>query len=277
VNGLRPFGFCVKNAHFQQWLALQRFLTGQTDPGSNPPTSGYYNGVQYTQAAYDALAGTGPQQNPHTKFDYDQVQYPNAYTAGHVIHRISFDSSNTACTTIDANQVPGNWGWIDFNGSSGNSINTDWIQNGYPGSVGVQDCNADGTTGDPCGGTPGDKGGSVASALDTLVTSGQTFFVPLFDNAQVCHSSCNGNNATFNMVSFVGVRLWGYRNSSCGSTTQECNSHLDNFFDLEFINAITEGTCCTTTGPDTGARVAFICSIDHDPVVLATRCTRGLS
>jgi hypothetical protein len=274
--GLRPPGFCYKDPHFQQWLALQRFLThSQADPASppgfTPPTYGYYNNagtwVLYNQATYDALAGSGP-TSPN-----DAVQYPG-YSSGHVVHRILFDPTNTACS-VDGS-VPGNWGWMSFNeGNVGNSSIVNWITNGYPNSVGVNDCNADGTAGDPCSGKTGDLGGSGSQELQALVDSNQIFFVPLFDNATCPSKNCNGTNAQFNIIGFVGVRLWGFKNSSCANGTLYCTSNnpKNNFFDMEFVNAITQGSCCSHSGFDTGSRAVKICSVDHDPVVLATRCT----
>ena len=72
--------------------------------------------------------------------------------------------------------VPGNWGVLDFDGGANSNNDTkEWIENGYPGLV-----TAPGTV-------PGDTGAfsnALRNALDTLVSSGQPFQLPVYDSGR---------------------------------------------------------------------------------------------
>jgi Flp pilus assembly protein TadG len=135
--------------------------------------------------------------------------------------------------------VPGNWGVQDFDGGANSNNDTkNWIQNGYPGLVTAP------------GSIPGDTGAfsnSLASALATLVASGEAFQLPVFDSA-----SGNGSNAQFHVIGFVSVVLVDF---------QANGSEASRWIRVQFVSHVAQGTCCAH-GSDTGTRVVFICAVD---------------
>jgi Flp pilus assembly protein TadG len=137
--------------------------------------------------------------------------------------------------------VPGNWGVQDFDGGANSNNDTkEWIVDGYPGLVTAP------------GSIPGDPGAfsnSLSSALDTLVTSGAPFQVPVFDSA-----AGNGNNARFHIIGFVSVVLVDFK--ATGSAESR-------WLRIQFVSHVAQGTCCAH-GTDTGTRVVFICAVDAD-------------
>lgn len=172
------------------------------------------------------------------------------------VHRIMYTKDQpTACGTGS----PGNWGFMDFDGgSNSNSDLVDWLLNGYPGAVGVGDCNADGTLGDPCQADTGSSGGSISSALATLRDSGEPFTVVVFDTAV-----SQGANVRYRVFAFLGVKLRDFRVSGPEALR---------YFDLEFTKVTVTGNCCTATGLDTGVYGLRMCTVDHDPISAAVRC-----
>src|SRR5438876_282683 len=91
--------------------------------------------------------------------------------------RAAIDGPASAC---DA--APGNWGFVDLDGgANSNQDLVNWLRYGYDGAVGVNDCNADGTTGDPCEADPGATGCSACTALQYLVDTQQAFSILVFD------------------------------------------------------------------------------------------------
>ena len=232
AEGLRPMGICAENEHIQEWLANQNETLSDED--------------------YANLRG-----NPIT-------EHP-IYTGAGVVHRVYFTKDNPdQC----GSEAAGNWGWMDFecnnDGDTASSLcnNPDaelveWIRNGYQSPVGVEDCDADaetgGETGDYCNGNTGSRGGSVESALQTLVDNQTEFAIPIFDTA----TEEPGNNVYFNMKYFVGVRLWDFEVKGPAG---------GRYFDFEFINLVTSGNCCAPAPEiDTGLRGIKICAVDHDP------------
>jgi hypothetical protein len=143
--------------------------------------------------------------------------------------------------------VPGNWGVLDFNGgANSNSDTKDWVQNGYPGLV---------TAPGIVPGDPGAFSNSLGSALDTLVSSGQPFQLPVYDGA-----SGNGNTAQFHIIGFVSVVLVAY---------QANGDAASRWLRVQFVSHVAQGTCCAH-GTDTGTRVVFICAVD--PVFPTSNC-----
>jgi len=144
--------------------------------------------------------------------------------------------------------VPGNWGVQDFDGGANSNNDTkDWIQNGYPGTVTAP------------GVIPGDTGAfsnSLSSSLDTLVSTGTVFQLPVFDSA-----TGNGSNARFHIIGFVSVVLLDYKATG---------SDNNRFLKLQFVSHVAQGTCCAH-GTDTGTRVVFICAVD--PNFPLSNCT----
>lgn len=171
------------------------------------------------------------------------------------VHRVMFTKANPAqCGT----SAPGNWGFIDFDGGSNSSTDLrQWLISGYQGTVAVGDCDAVAPVGTPCSGDTGSAGGSIASALDTLVASGQPFPIVIFDSAMG-----TGSTVSYNVHSFLGVILHGYKVNGAQATR---------YFDLEFTRLIRSGNCCQVAGPNTGVLGIRLCGIDHDART-AIRC-----
>ena len=98
-----------------------------------------------------------------------------------------------ACNGGD--NVPGNWGSLDFNGGANSTGDqADWIRNGFTGEI------------DPSISPEGDTGAvgnALGSALSDLIASGDVFPVPLFGSI----SGGSGGNATFDLVGFMSAQL----------------------------------------------------------------------
>jgi Flp pilus assembly protein TadG len=162
----------------------------------------------------------------------------NGNTAPSPTVRISYTKESPDLCGGD--KVPGNWGIQDFNGgNNGTPEIRDWLLNGYSGIV---------HKGDWIPGNTGAFSPSLASELDTLVSTGITFTLPVFSVA-----TGNGSNATFHIVEFVGVKLVGYKANGAESSR---------YIDLQFQMVIAQGECCDR-GSFTGVSVVHVCSVDH--------------
>ncbi len=151
--------------------------------------------------------------------------------------RITYGKSQpSACGA----SVPGNWGIMDFDGGSNSNTDTkNWTRNGYPGVVEVGQ------------NVPGDTGAfsnSLDSELAYLQSSGQAFALPVFDTAVG-----NGSNAQFHIVAFVLVKLVD------SNTT---GAQAARYLDLVFTRGVISGTCCVTTGINTGVHAIRICDVN---------------
>lgn len=244
VIGLRPMGFCYQNSHMQEWLRLQEWIR----------TSGA-SGL--SQGAYDLLEDTGPFVPGLVGHPSGEGVNGNGQSYGNgVVHRLYFTKDNPNDCGANA---PGNWGWFDYNGGNNSADDRrDWIKEGYPGEVGVHDCDPSDPPGDPCETGPGSSGAANNTELEMLKVSGQPFPIPLFDSV-----TGSGATAEFGVYGFVGVVLKGYR------TTGATASH---YFDFEFVNLILEGNCCTATENNFGIKGTKLCAVDHDPQSITTRC-----
>lgn len=136
----------------------------------------------------------------------------------------------------------GNWGFVDFDGGgTSNSDTVDWINDGYPGTVEL-------------GWFEGDTGalsGSHRAALQSLVDSGERFWLPVFDNAQG-----RGANTEYEIVNFFGLRLVGMKTTG---------SQKSRFIEIVLDPAGLEASCCEPPGDiDNGARVTGLLALDED-------------
>jgi hypothetical protein len=241
VRGLRPMSFCNLNGHIQEWLDI---VDLEPDGSTITPAE---------QLQYDLLRGLPPTDHP-------------IYIGAGVVHRMFETKTWGGGGTCPGGGASGNWGWQDFNcengvsGSCGNN-NADlgeWIRDGWDGNVGVfpgPSSACDDTT-DPftnpggcLNGTTGSRGNSLDNDLETLIESGIKFYVPIFQN--VC---CTGQSIHMQVYGFLGVRLWGI-----GSVKS------DPYFDLEFLDILTTGTCCSKTPTGTNLKAVKLCDVDHDP------------
>jgi hypothetical protein len=114
-----------------------------------------------------------------------------------------------------------------------------WTENGYPGTVSI---------GDTLSGDTGAISNSLDSGLSYLKASGDTFALPVFDTI-----TNPGSNAQMHIVAFVLVKLVDYRVTG---------AQASRYFDVIFTNSIVSGTCCSTTGVDTGVRAIRICDVN---------------
>jgi Flp pilus assembly protein TadG len=137
--------------------------------------------------------------------------------------------------------APGNWGVQDFNGGNNSNNETrDWLENGYPDLV---------KKGSWIPGNTGSFSNSLSSELSMLVSSGQSFTLPVFSSV-----TGNGSNASFHIVEFVGVKLVGY---------QATGREDERYIDLQFQLIVAQGECCDRGGDNTGVSIVHICSVDH--------------
>lgn len=251
-EGLRPMAFCAQNSDVQEWIDG----TGTGDP----------------------------------------------YHAANVYHLTWTKDNPDACGGDD---TPGNWGWMDLDsGSNQNADNKTWVESGYgdencsngcSGEVKIGECDTgqsadqqdgcDGTTGARAANNDHDCGqqSTLGAALDCLIDSGEVFFVPVYESA-----TGNGSTADFEVVQFLGVRLIDFCLTSNGKcedghgdpdhTDYPGGDSLEDYFDLEFVDAIVSGTCCLSAPPggiDTGLQTITLCGVDHDPLgetALEERC-----
>lgn len=137
--------------------------------------------------------------------------------------------------------APGNWNLLDYDeGGGGASEVREWFENGYPGEVIIPSLIAPKTG----------HVSSISSALTSLVESGQTFPIPIFDLVEG-----NGNNALYHAVAVATVKLLDFKVN--GSPSGQ-------YFTFQFVPSIVDGPCCGT-GIDTGVRVVSICAVNTDP------------
>jgi hypothetical protein len=94
-------------------------------------------------------------------------------------------------------------------------------------------------------------GGSLASALQSLVDSGEVFPVPLFDQA-----TGNGANANFNVTGFVNAQV----------TDFDLNGSADSrYLELVFHPGEYPGVaCCDPAGPSVVLRLSAICAVSDE-------------
>ena len=166
-----------------------------------------------------------------------------------VVYRIYYgkDAQPDACNGND--NVPGNWGVLDFDGGANPTGDIrDWTEFGYPGSVAI---------GDWVEGDPGAFSNSVRNELQHLVDNVESFGLPVFDT----YNDLGGSNAEFQIVNFAAVRLHDFKTTG---------PQADRYLDIEFLNDVVQGT---GGGPadGLGAFVIGICAVDG--VDAAVTCT----
>lgn len=240
--GLRPMGFCVENSHVQEWLNYQYWQRTGTNISGRPLVD---------DSVYNALGTLDVPNDGHP-----EAMGPNETGTSYgnrVVHRLYYEKENVA----QCGEAPGNWGWFDFNSADNSNSASElrgWILDGYDGRVGVGDCFAD-ETGEPCPGNTGSRGNSGSDNLADIVNT--IFAIPLIESAVN-----PGANADFEVYGFLGVRLMDYRLVPANAA----------YMDFEFINLLLEGDCCTSTPNNTGIKGVRICSVDHDPQSIVSRC-----
>ncbi len=266
--GLRPIGFCNQNSHVLEWEAFQQVL----EAAGNDPVA-----IQAAWDSYNALyKGTGD-DNGDGLIDHPTGSGPSnqavpagrSYAGYNAVHRMYFERD------IDDGQCgdfAGNWGWLSFDGLPSNVPDRrEWIEFGYDGPVSINV----GT--DPCPGSPG-SGDADDTAMGCIPTDSGTIGNQVDDELMaildepiaivvIDAGNCQGGGTTCTLeaYAFLGVILRGYKNKGAGPE----------YFDFEFVNIQLEGECCLVSGDDgadLGARVVWICAVDHDSQDIASRC-----
>lgn len=265
ARGLRPMTFCDQNDHIQEWLTI----TSSTSPGGAVITPA-------EEAWYNSLPTLEPTDHP--------TQYA-ALGAG-VVHRMWFSrqGDDGACGGSS-----GNWGWLDFdcvpagNNSTCGNANADLppeIHDGWEGPVSTWNsandappvnnlgnsngrCDIDNEIGPQAYGCVNGVDGmrlqsnGEKDGLDYLKDNGIKFHVPIFKGL-----TGTGNNSRFEIVGFLGVRLWGW--DKVGS---------DGYFDFEFFELLNTGFCCSPVPTAGAVRGVKLCGVDHDNgAPLSARC-----
>lgn len=163
------------------------------------------------------------------------------------------DDNPEACN--DDDNVPGNWGLIDFDGGANSNNDTkDWVEFGYDGLVNA------GTIGENCvteawacyEGDPGAFSNSLSSEMNSLIPD-EEFAIPLFDFVQG-----NGANTKFHLIAFAKVKLVDFKANGPAAKR---------WIEFEFLPGLIEGECCVQNPSlDTGIRSVAICAVDPDDV-----------
>lgn len=172
--------------------------------------------------------------------------YPGATTT---VHRISFEKKHdSAC-----GDAPGNWGWLDFNGSkppNGNAALAEWIVRGYGGEITTTDCNPESSGDQECEPKTGAGGDSLAGALgevrcDSDVATGNCdgFPIVIFETV-TCKGG--GSNCRYDQVAFVSIVLRGWgkitgKESSHPSCVDDPDPKTCPYFDIEFVKILEQG------------------------------------
>lgn len=172
---------------------------------------------------------------------------PTVVPGNNEVYRIYYGKDAQPDTCGDANDIPGNWGILDFDGGANSQDDIkDWTRNGYDGEVSI---------GDIIQGDPGAFSNALKTELNYLKTVDH-FALPVFDIA-----TGNGANADFRIERFAAVRLHDFKANG---------PEKDRYFEIEFLNEVVQGGGGGPTD-GLGAFVIGICAVDGvDP---ATACS----
>ncbi|MEZ5343264.1 MAG: pilus assembly protein TadG-related protein [Acidimicrobiales bacterium] len=147
------------------------------------------------------------------------------------------DGPDTCSNGGSGNNIPGNWGYIDFDNTAGNPNNqiSDWTANGYPDAV------APGIF-DPFTGAHN----NIANDLTPLI--GQCITLPIYTKAEG-----NGGNAEFTIVDFASVILTDVH------FTGQQNAR---YFEFTWASCLVQGSG-EGGGIDYGPKTIRICDVDN--------------
>lgn len=177
VVGLRPFGLCEGDTHYQEWLAYaaRGYPTSPSDP-------------------YNQARGT--------------ADHP-LYTGAGTVHRLFVDNGGGTC-----GNAPGNWAWLDYNSSSNpTGAQREWWETGYTPIVYIHtgpNCTLaqaqDGDTRDGCiPGNTGNRANSFEDNLSYLKVSGHPVPIMIFSAL-----TGQGQISIFQAVGFLSIIVRGY-------------------------------------------------------------------
>jgi hypothetical protein len=150
--------------------------------------------------------------------------------------------------TKNGNNVPGNWGLIDFDTPRGND-SKDWVANGYPGTVYA------GTPGRTCLQEPeycyppqtGELT-QVRRELEGLI--GRDIVVPIIDYSV----DRGGNTTAFHVIGFANVVIL-----DVGLT----GADKDRYITIRFESVLADGDCCSVGGGPSNVSVIQPCAVDN--------------
>lgn len=261
VSGLRPVSFCKDNPFVQNYLLALNANNFTT------PMSGFKD------SSGAAIAAPVSYNNLPT-VDQNDYEYAPGVNDGqvHVVAKFDLTKTWTNSTLNSASGAcggsSGNWGFVDFdpnsNGNAGTSTVADWFLTGYQGrEIAVNDCDPNTSGTQYCNLDPGVSGNSLDSGNPGTFTQikGVPFAIPIYDQIEPKATCSGGSNGCFNTWGFLGVILrdWDF-------------SGNPKWIGFELTTIQTSGTCCSSNA-FTGVLGTEICSVDHDPVAVATRCS----
>lgn len=140
----------------------------------------------------------------------------------------------------------GNWSMIDFDGGTTDaSVFNDWITNGYGSDTAPGDYQ----------GVPAGIDGDNATALQSLVDSGDPFTIPLYRNI-----NDTGTQTIFEVIAFATVKLTDFQ------VTGPLGSR---FLEVSFVSGLTDRACCIDIPTDgsyveTNQRATRIVALNSD-------------
>lgn len=144
---------------------------------------------------------------------------------------ISFDNADAGC-----GYAPGNWGTLDFNGGSNPTGElSDWITNGYDGSVSLS---PPVIAGDPGAPSPG----GLEDAMNAMMHDDDVV-LPVFTAVTM-----QGQNGEYTISGFVAVKVCGWKlnNKSGHDGCTAPSPEPQNYLQLKFGSAIPLGELSTT-------------------------------
>lgn len=146
------------------------------------------------------------------------------------------------------------------------------------------DCDTANAGTQQCNGTTGvNNSNSVGNALDYLMNPSNPSVSNGGTGCSAANSGCvpatipiilynttssQGSNSQFNLATIAMVKIWGYKMSGG-------NGNNGPYLDLEFMNAIVSGGCCSANPGNNAPPSVRICDVDHDskdPNATASRC-----
>lgn len=266
-KGLRPITFCKDNPlvlNYLQALNANDFTGLRTylNPSTSPPVpyaiQTSYNNLPFLDATVNPGGpnGFGLNYQPYVAIPPDGQTH---VVANFYLNKV-FGGSNPAVAGQCTGSSSGNWGFVDFNGGNNSTPELGgWFLNGFQEhEVAVNDCDPTTLGNQTCPLNPGVNGSSLNGYLDQIM--GVPFVIPLYDTI-----GCGGgNNGCFNVWGFLGVTLRKYDVNSNPSKR---------YYGFELSAIQTSGSCCTAGATWTGVLGSLICSVDHDPTAVATRCS----
>lgn len=160
---------------------------------------------------------------------------------------VTYNNQGNACGAVS-----GNWGVLDFGQSPSTPYTNGLITSGYQGTVPLENhaiasCQ-NGAEVHCQSGSPGALANANSAALDTLISRGTWFAVPIYNFAEG-----NGNNrAWFHIIGALRAQLVSYRvngNQASRSLT------------FRFHPGLLAGTCCGAVN-NGGNKAIAICGVD---------------